>query len=208
MITLYDYLDSGNGYKVRLALAQLDIAYRYVELDIMRGETRTPEYLAKNPDGRIPLLELEDGRYLAQSDAILWYLADGTSLLPTQRYERALVLQWMFFEQYSHEPYVATPRFIMRHFAADSPRRAELPQRQARGREALAVMERHLQSHSYFVAERYTIADIALYGYTHVAEDGGIELQPYPALRAWLARIAAQPGYVGLLDRPPQTATM
>jgi len=208
VITLYDYLDSGNGYKVRLALAQLDIAYRYVELDIMRGETRTPEYLAKNPDGRIPLLELEDGRYLAQSDAILWYLADGTSLLPTQRYERALVLQWMFFEQYSHEPYVATPRFIMRHFAADSPRRAELPQRQARGREALAVMERHLQSHSYFVAERYTIADIALYGYTHVAEDGGIELQPYPALRAWLARIAAQPGYVGLLDRPPQTATM
>ena len=206
MITLYDYLDSGNGYKVRLALAQLGIAYRYVELDIMRGETRTPEYLAKNPDGRIPLLELEDGQFLAQSDAILWYLADGTSLLPTQRYERALVLQWMFFEQYSHEPYVATPRFIMRHFAADSPRRAELPQRQARGREALAVMERHLHSHSYFVGERYTIADIALYGYTHVAEDGGIELKPYPALRAWLERIATQPGYVGLLDRPPQTA--
>jgi len=206
VITLYDYLDSGNGYKVRLALAQLGIAYRYVELDIMRGETRTPEYLAKNPDGRIPLLELEDGQFLAQSDAILWYLADGTSLLPTQRYERALVLQWMFFEQYSHEPYVATPRFIMRHFAADSPRRAELPQRQARGREALAVMERHLHSHSYFVGERYTIADIALYGYTHVAEDGGIELKPYPALRAWLERIATQPGYVGLLDRPPQTA--
>ncbi|HVO00357.1 MAG TPA: glutathione S-transferase family protein [Steroidobacteraceae bacterium] len=204
MITLYDYLDSGNGYKVRLALSQLRIPYRYVELDIMRGETRTPEFLAKNPDGRIPLLELDDGRYLAQSDAILWYLADGTALLPTDRYERALVLQWMFFEQYSHEPYVATPRFIMRHFAADSPRRAELPQRQARGREALAVMERHLQGHSYFVAGRYTIADIALYGYTHVAEDGGIELAPYPAVRAWLARVAAQPLHVGLLDRPPQ----
>ncbi len=204
MITLYDYLDSGNGYKVRLLLAQLGIEYRYVELDIMRGETRTPEYLAMNPDGRIPLLQLEDGRYLAQSDAILWYLADGTTLLPGERLERAQVLQWMFFEQYSHEPYVATPRFIMRHFAADSPRRAELPQRQARGREALVVMERHLQAHNYFVAERYTIADIALYGYTHVAEDGGIALDPYPSVRAWLARVAAQPRYVGLLDRPPQ----
>ena len=202
MITLYDYLDSGNGYKVRLLLAQLDIPYRYVELDIMRGETRTPEYLAKNPDGRIPLLELEDGRLLAQSDAILWYLADGSAFLPTDRFARALVLQWMFFEQYSHEPYVATPRFIMRHFAADSPRRAELPQRQARGRDALAVMERHLADHSYFVAERYTIADIALYGYTHVAEDGGLELKPYPQVRAWLARVAGQPRYVGLLDRP------
>jgi len=204
LITLYDFLDSGNGYKVRLLLAQLGIQYRYVELDIMRGETRTPEYLAMNPDGRIPLLELEDGRYLAQSDAILCYLADGTELLPGERFERAQVLQWMFFEQYSHEPYVATPRFIMRHFAADSPRRTELPQRQARGREALAVMERHLQDHSYFVAERYTIADIALYGYTHVAEDGGIELGPYPGVRAWLARVAGQPRYVGLLDRPAQ----
>jgi glutathione S-transferase len=204
LITLYDYLDSGNGYKVRLLLTQLGIAYRYVELDIMRGETRTPEYLAKNPDGRIPLLELEDGRFLAQSDAILWYLADGTELLPTDRLARALVLQWMFFEQYSHEPYVATPRFIMRHFAADSPRRAELPQRQARGRDALAVMERHLADHSYFVAERYTIADIALYGYTHVAEDGGLELKPFPHVREWLARVAGQPRYVGLLDRPPQ----
>ena len=203
MITLYDYLDSGNGYKARLLLAQLGIAYRYVELDIMRGETRTPEYLAKNPDGRIPLLELDDGRLLAQSDAILWYLADGTAFLPMERYERALVLQWMFFEQYSHEPYVATPRFIMRHFAADSPRRAELPQRQARGRDALAVMERHLADHRYFVAERYTIADIALYGYTHVAEDGGLELKPYPHVREWLARVAGQPRYVGLLDRPP-----
>jgi glutathione S-transferase len=204
LITLYDYLDSGNGYKVRLLLTQLGIAYRYVELDIMRGETRTPEYLAKNPDGRIPLLELEDGRFLAQSDAILWYLADGTELLPTDRFARALVLQWMFFEQYSHEPYVATPRFIMRHFAADSPRRAELPQRQARGRDALAVMERHLADHSYFVAERYTIADIALYGYTHVAEDGGLELKPFPHVREWLARVAGQPRYVGLLDCPPQ----
>jgi len=187
---------------VRLLMTQLGIPYRYVELDIMRGETRTPEYLAKNPDGRIPLLELEDGRYLAQSDAILWYLADGSEFLPSDRFARALVLQWMFFEQYSHEPYVATPRFIMRHFAADSPRRAELPQRQARGRDALAVMERHLADHSYFVAERYTIADIALYAYTHVAHEGGHDLTPYPNVRSWLGRVAARPGHVGIYVRP------
>lgn len=204
MITLHDYLDSGNGYKVRLLLAQLGMSYRYVELDIMRGETRTPRFLAINPDGRIPTLELEDGRHLAQSDAILWYLADGTAFVPTEKFARAQVLQWMFFEQYSHEPNVATPRFIVRHLPADSPRRAELPQRLARGREALAVMERHLQSRSYFVDERYSIADIALYAYTHVAEDGGLELALFPLVRAWLARVAGQPRHVRLLDRPAQ----
>ena len=204
MITLYDYLDSGNGYKVRLLLTQLGIPYRYVDVDIMRGETRTPQFLAMNPDGRIPTIQLDDGRYLAQSDAILWYLADGTAFLPSERFARAQVLQWMFFEQYSHEPYVATPRFIVRHLSADDPRRAELPQRLARGRAALEVMEKHLQSRSYFVDERYTIADIALYAYTHVAEDGGLELAPYPQLRAWLGRVAGQRAYVGLLDHPPQ----
>ena len=147
MMVLYDYLDSGNGYKVRLLLAQLQRAYRYVELDILRGETRTPQFLAINPNGRIPVLQLDDGRHLAESDAILWYLADGTAMLPADPFARAQVLQWMFFEQYSHEPYVATPRFIMRHLSADSPRRAELPQRLARGREALAIMDRHLHDH-------------------------------------------------------------
>jgi glutathione S-transferase len=203
LITLYDYLDSGNGYKVRLLLTQLGIPYRYVEVDIMQGETRTPQFLAMNPDGRIPTIQLDDGRHLAQSDAILWYLAEGSAFLPSERFARAQVLQWMFFEQYSHEPYVATPRFIVRHLPADDPRRAELPQRLARGRAALEVMEKHLQSRSYFVDERYTIADIALYAYTHVAEEGGLALAPHPQLRAWLARVAGQRPYVGLLDRPP-----
>jgi glutathione S-transferase len=202
MITLYDYLDSGNGYKVRLLLAQLDIPYRYVELDIMKGESRTPAALARNPNGSIPTLELGDGRCLPESNAILWYLGEGTRFIPDERYARAEVLQWMFFEQYSHEPNVATARFIVRHFPADSPRRAELPKRLERGQEALAVMEQRLAARTYFVAERYSIADIALYAYTHVAGDGGLELAPYPAVRAWLGRVAAQPGYVQLLDRP------
>jgi len=202
MLELYDYLDSGNGYKIRLLLAQLALPYRHVELDIMRGQTRTPQFLAINPNGRIPVLGLDAGQYLTESDAILWYLDEGTSYLPGECYARAQVLQWMFFEQYSHEPYVATPRFIVRHLAPDHARRAELPKRLASGREALAVMETHLRQRDFFVDERYTIADIALYAYTHVAEDGGLELAPFPRVRAWLDRVAAQPRYVGLLERP------
>ncbi len=204
MITLYNHLDSGNGYKIRLLLAQLEEPYRYVEVDILRGASRTPEFLAKNLNGRIPIIELEDGRFLAESDAILCYLAEGTEFLPTDRYARAQVLQWMFFEQYSHEPYVATPRFIVRHLPADSPRHAELPQRLARGREALAVMETHLTGRSYFVGDRYSVADIALYAYTHVAEDGGLSLASFPQVRTWLARVAAQPLHVRIHDQPPQ----
>ena len=202
MITLYDYLDSGNGYKARLLLSQLALPYRYVELDILQGASRTPQFLAKNPNGNVPVLELADGRCLPESDAILWYLAEGSAFLPADRFDRAQVLRWLCFEQYSHEPYVATPRFIVRHLAPDSPRRAELPQRLTRGRAALQVMESHLATRAYFVAERYSIADIALYAYTHVAPDGGLDLGPYPMVRNWLARVAAQPGYVGLLERP------
>ena len=202
MLELYDYLDSGNGYKIRLMLAHLGLAYRHHEVDIMRGQTRTPQFLAINPNGRIPVLRLDSGQYLTESDAILWYLAEGTDYLPTDRYARAQVLQWMFFEQYSHEPYVATPRFIVRHLPADDPRRAELPKRLANGRAALAIMEAHLREHDYFVAGSYTIADIALYAYTHVAEDGGLELAPYPRLNAWLQRVAGQPRHVGLFERP------
>lgn len=196
MLTLYDYLDSGNGYKVRLLLHQLDIPYRRVELDIDKGETRTAAFLAKNPNGRVPTLELEDGSCIAESDAILWYLAEGTPFLPEGKLARAQVLQWMFFEQYNHEPYVATPRYILRHLPADHPRRAELPERLARGRAALGVMETHLAKAPYFVGGRYSIADIALYAYTHVADQGGLDLAPYPAIRDWIARVAAEPRYI------------
>lgn len=199
---LYDYLDSGNGYKIRLLLAQLGRDYRWVELDILRGGTRTKDFLAKNPNGRIPTLQLDEGTCLAESNAILWYLADGTSYLPAEKLERAQVLQWMFFEQYSHEPYVATPRYILKHLPEDSPRRTELPKRLEQGRAALGVMEGHLAGRRFFVGERYSIADIALYAYTHVAHEGQLDLGPCPAVRAWIARVASQPRHVLLTARP------
>jgi glutathione S-transferase len=202
VLTLYDYLDSGNGYKIRLLLALLNEPYRWVEVDILAGATRTKEFLAKNPNGRIPTLEFADGRCLAESNAILWYLAEGSPFIPAERLSRAHVLQWMFFEQYSHEPYVATPRFIRKHLPADSPRQAEVATRLVQGRAALAIMDAHLQGHHFFVAKHYTIADIALYAYTHVAEEGGLDLAPYVNVRAWLARVASQPRHVPLARRP------
>lgn len=199
MWTLYDYLDSGNGYKVRLALSQLEIPYRLVELDIMRNETRTPEFLRKNPNGRVPLLELEPGEYLAESNAILCFVASGSTLLPEGELARARMLSWLFFEQYSHEPYLATPRFILRHLPPDSPRRAELAWRLPRAREALAVMEQQLAQAPYLCG-RYSLADIALYAYTHRAHEAALDLAPYPAVRAWLQRIEALPRYIPMLS--------
>ena len=199
---LFDNLDSGNGYKIRLLLAQLGRPYEWTNLDLDAGASRTPEFLKRNPNGRIPTLQLDDGTHLAESDAILFYLAEGTAFLPEDRLGRAQVLQWMFFEQYSHEPFVATPRFIVKHLPAGHARYAELPERLARGRAALAVMETHLATRKFFVAERYTIADIALYAYTHVAHEGGHDLSPYANVRAWLARVAAQPRYVELAALP------
>jgi glutathione S-transferase len=199
---LFDNLDSGNGYKARLLLAQLGQRYDWTDLDIDAGATRKPEFLKRNPNGRIPTLELDDGTNLAESNAILWYLAEGSPFVPSDRLGRAQVLQWMFFEQYSHEPYVATPRYIVKHLPADHARRAELPDRLAKGRAALAVMDEHLKPRRFFVAERYTIADIALYAYTHVAHEGGHDLTPYANVRSWLGRVAAQPGHVGLYERP------
>jgi glutathione S-transferase len=199
MLKLYDYLESGNGYKVRLLLHQLDVPYQRVELDITRGQTRTPEFLALNRNGRIPLLVLEDGTALAESNAIQFYLAEGTPLLPTGRLERAQVLQWMFFEQYSHEPYIAVVRFWC-HTGEAAKRPEEVAARRARGCDALAVMEDHLHHRDFFAAGRYTIADIALYAYTHVAHEGGFDLAPYPAVNAWLARVRSQPRQIPITE--------
>jgi len=196
---LYDYLDSGNGYKARLLLALLGIPYELVEIDILQGKSRTPEFLARNPNGRIPVLEISDGVFLAESNAILFYLAEGTRFLPGDRLERARVLQWMFFEQYSHEPNIATARFWRRHLELTPERLVALEQKMTLGHAALAVMERHLAARDYFVGDGSTIADIALYAYTHVAEQGGFALDGYVKVREWLARVAAEPGYVAML---------
>ncbi len=199
MLTLYDFMGSGNGYKVRLLLAQLGTPYKLVECDILKGETRTPEFLAKNPNGRIPTLQLEDGTHLAESDAILWYLAEGTAFAPADRLQRAQTLQWMFFEQYSHEPYIAVVRFWRHFFGKLSPlQQLDLPGRVERGYAALGVMEQHLARHQYFVGDRYGLADIALYAYTHVAHEGNFDLDHYPHVCAWLACVASQPGHVSM----------
>jgi glutathione S-transferase len=196
VITVYGFSVSGNCHKVRLLLEQLGREYRWVEVDSSAGETRTAEYLAKNPNGKVPIVELDDGRVLAESNAILCWLAEGTPYLPADSWQRAQALGWMFFEQYSHEPYIAVARFICGWTPIDSPRRADLPQLRERGHRALAVMERHLSSHRWFTGDGYGIADIALFAYTGVAGHGGIELDAYPAIRDWLARIARTPGFV------------
>jgi glutathione S-transferase len=198
MYTVYGMADSGNCYKVKLCLEQLRLPYRWVEIDTTKGETRTRDFLARNPNGQVPTLELADGGFLPESGAILHYLAEGTPLLPADKLAHARCLQWMFFEQYSHEPCIAVARAILRYQPPDSPRRAELPKLQERGRKALAVMEQHLKGAPFFAGERYSIADIALYAYTHCAADGGFDLAAYPAVSAWLARVKGIPGHVPL----------
>ena len=201
MLTLYDYLPSGNGYKVRLLLRLLQRPYTLIEKDILKGETRTPEFLQLNPNGRVPVLVLDDGTPLAESNAILWYLAEGTPYLPEDRLERAQVLQWMFFEQYSHEPNIATTRFWLKHpELLDDARRAQLPAKRKQGYAALDVMERRLAGEPYLVGGRLSIADIALYGYTHVAEEGEFDLAAYPAVRAWLERVRDRPDYRSITE--------
>ncbi|MBA2343541.1 MAG: glutathione S-transferase family protein [Rubrobacter sp.] len=198
-LRLHDYLPSGNGYKVRLLLSQLGISFERIEYDIQRGETRTPEFLGKiNANGRIPVLETDDGEFLPESNAIIFYLAEGTPFFPEDRLERTRVLQWMFFEQYSHEPNIAVARAMLHVFDLEmtEKRQAVLEQKQKLGYDALGVMENHLEDREYFVGGRYTIADIALYAYTHVADEGGFDLSDYPAVRAWIARVASQPDYV------------
>ncbi len=196
---LYDHRPSGNAYKVRLLLAQLARPYERVELDIERGETRTPEFLRINPNGRIPVLELDDGTHLCESNAILFYLAQGTAFLPEDPRRVAEALQWMFFEQYSHEPYVAVVRHWVDTGVAQK-KAQEVAERRALGYDALGVMEQALREREFLVVGRYTIADIALYAYTHVAHEGGFDLGPYPSLRAWLERTRGQPGHIRIDD--------
>ncbi|MDQ3378135.1 MAG: glutathione S-transferase family protein [Actinomycetota bacterium] len=195
---LHDNLSSGNGYKIRLLLAQLNVPFERIEYDIDRGETRTPGFLQRvNPNGRVPVLETDDGEALAESGAILFYLSEGTPFLPDGRLGRARVLRWMFFEQYSHEPNVATPRYWATHgVEMTEERRLSLETKRKLGHDALGVMEGHLRQNDFFVGGRYTVADIALYAYTHVAGEGGFDLAGYPAVLAWIDRVAAQPGHI------------
>lgn len=196
MYRLYDFLPSGNGYKVRLLLTQLEIPFERVEINILKGESRTPEFLDKNPNGRIPVLEMPSGQLLAESNAILVYLAEGTQYLPDERLERAQVLQWLFFEQYSHEPNIATSRFWISILGKADEYQEALTKKHEFGYAALKVMETHLGDRPFFVGERYTIADIGLFAYTHVAHEGGFDLTAFPATQAWLERVKAQPKYI------------
>ncbi|HEX5843956.1 MAG TPA: glutathione S-transferase family protein [Pseudomonas sp.] len=200
MYKVYGDYRSGNCYKIKLMLHLLGQPYEWVAMDILKGETQSEAFLAKNPNGKIPVLELEDGTCLWESNAILNFLADGSEFLPSEPRLRTQVLQWQFFEQYSHEPYVAVARFIQLYQGLPEERREEYQACHIRGHKALKVMEKQLQRTSYLVGENFSIADIALYAYTHVADEGGFDLSGYPAIRGWLDRVASHPRYIGMLD--------
>ena len=194
--TIYGDIHSGNCYKVKLLMSWLDIGHIWQHVDILQGESRTADFLALNPNGRIPVLELADGRTLAESNAILNYLAARSNFLPADAFECAQVFQWQFFEQYSHEPYIATARYIVRYLGNPETRRPELESRREGGYAALNVMEHHLRERSFFVGDTYTIADISLYAYTHCASEGGFHLDDFRQISAWLARIESHPKHV------------
>ncbi len=196
MLKVYGDYRSGNCYKVKLMLHLLGREYQWLPIDILKGETQTAEFLAKNPNGKIPVLELEDGTFLWESNAILNFLADGSEFIPNEPRLRTQMLQWQFFEQYSHEPYVAVARFIQLYQGMPEARREEYEVCHVRGHKAFRVMEQQLQRTPYLVGEQYTLADIALYAYTHVAHEGGFDLSAYPAINAWLERIASHPRHV------------
>jgi glutathione S-transferase len=200
MYRLYDSAISGNAYKVRLMLHKLGLPFERIEMDVDDGSTRQAAFLARNPVGQVPVLQLPDGTYLAQSDAILVYLAEGTDFWPSDRLQRAQALQWMFFEQYNHEPTIAVVRHWIAHLGKTVESEPLLPAKIAGGYRALDIMEKHLADRTFFVGESFTVADIALYAYTHVAHEGGFDLAAYPAVRAWLDRVAAQPGHIAITD--------
>lgn len=192
---LFAMTGSGNCWKAATLMEQLGIAFQWIEVDVVGGATREPAFLARNPNGKVPLLEIRPGQYLAESNAMLCYLAEGSPLLPNERYARAKVLEWLFFEQYSHEPYIATVRFWVKFLGKQDEWKEKIATAMARGHVALGVMERQLQHQPFLAGDAYTIADIALFAYTHVADEGGYELAKYPGVRDWLTRVAAQPGF-------------
>ena len=200
MFRVYGDIRSGNCYKIKLLMNFLEIDHQWIAVDILAGGTHTEEFEEMNPNTRIPVLDLGNGDYLAESNAILNYLAEGTQFLPGDRYQRALVLQWQFFEQYSHEPYIATARFINKYLGLPKEREDEYHAKQEGGHKALALMEAHLEQTAFLVGDSPTIADISLYAYTHVAPEGGFELDDYLSIRKWIAAIEAHPGYLGMND--------
>jgi glutathione S-transferase len=200
MIRLHDFLPSGNCYKIRLLLKQLDIRFERIDVDILAAQSRDTEFLEKNPNGRVPLVELDDGRCLWESAAILWYFADGTRLVPGDSFARAQMMQWMCFEQYSHEPYIATSRFWLSESGEPEKYEKKIASRRAGGIAALEIMQEHLLHNEWFAGNQYSIADIALYAYTHVADKGNFDLSPYPALNSWLARVCSQPLHIPIDD--------
>lgn len=200
LLRIYGDSKSGNCYKLQMLCAEMQIDYDWTEVDILAGDTRTEEFLAMNANGKIPLLAHPDGRYLAESNAILCYLADGSEFYAGSAFSRAEILQWMFFEQYSHEPFIGTCRFIVRYLGNPPDRQADLEQKRPGGYAALGVMNRQLQEHPYMAGATFTIADIALFAYTHVAHEGGFDLSGYPAVQEWIGRIQARPKFTPMVS--------
>ena len=198
---IYGDAQSGNCYKIQLLLAYLQKPYEWIDIDILAGDTQTDSFLKLNPNGKIPLLELDNGQCLSESNAILNYLADGTALLPSDAWVRAQILSWQFFEQYSHEPNIAVARFINKYLGLPDERLSEYKNKQAGGHKALSVMEKQLNQSTFICGKNLTIADISLYAYTHVADEGGFDLSDYPAINRWLNKVAIQPNHMPMLER-------
>ncbi len=195
---IYGDIKSGNCYKIALTAALLNIEHEWVPIDILKNETSASEFLQKNPNGKVPLLELDDGRCLSESNAIVNYLARDSALIPDEDFARAKTLEWQFFEQYSHEPYIAVARFIAKYQGMPEERKAEYEAKQPGGHKALGIMEAQLKQTPFLVGEHLSVADISLYGYTHVADEGGFDLSSYPAIQAWLGRVQAEPNYIAM----------
>lgn len=196
MYKVFGDMLSGNCYKIKLLMQFLGIQHEWIHIDILANETHTSEFQRMNPNTRIPVVELANNQYLWESNAILNYFAEGTAFLPSERYARATVLQWQFFEQYSHEPYIATARYINKYLGLPKEREAEYHGKQTGGHKALAVMDNHLAKHPFFLGHQATIADISLYAYTHVADEGGFDLAKYTHIQRWFKDFERIPGYL------------